>query len=113
MVLPAMGLVSEVIPRFSGQRVCGYPAMVAALVAIGFLGFTVWAHHMFTTGVNPSVRAGFMVTTMLIGIPTGVKIFNWIGTMYGGRIRFTTAMLFAIGFVSMFAIGGIGGVYMA
>jgi cytochrome c oxidase subunit 1 len=113
MILPAMGIVSEVIPRFSGQKIFGYPAMVLALVAIAFLGFTVWAHHMFTTGINPSVRAGFMITTMLIGIPTGVKIFNWIGTMYGGRIRFTTAMLFAIGFVSMFAIGGIDGIYMA
>jgi cytochrome c oxidase subunit 1 len=113
MILPAMGIVSEVIPRFSGQPIFGYRAMVFALASIGFLGFTVWAHHMFTTGIDPRIRAGFMVTTMTIGLPTGVKIFNWIGTMYGGRIRFTTPMLFAIGFVAMFTIGGIDGIYMA
>ncbi len=113
MILPAMGIVSEVLPRFSGQPIFGYRAMVYAMAVIGFLGFTVWAHHMFTTGIDPRVRAGFMVTTMTIGLPTGVKIFNWIGTMYGGRIRFTTPMLFAIGFVAMFTIGGIDGIYMA
>ena len=113
MILPAMGIVSEVIPRFSGQPIFGYRPMVYAMAVIGFLGFTVWAHHMFTTGIDPRVRAGFMATTMTIGLPTGVKIFNWIGTMYGGRIRFATPMLFAIGFVSMFTIGGIDGIYMA
>ena len=113
MILPAMGIVSEVIPRFSGQPIFGYWGMVLALASIGGLGFTVWAHHMFTTGIDPRVRAGFMVATMMIGLPTGVKIFNWIGTMYGGKIRFTTPMLFSIGFVAMFTIGGIDGIYMA
>ena len=113
MILPAMGIVSEVIPRFSGQPIFGYWGMVLALASIGGLGFTVWAHHMFTTGIDPRVRAGFMVATMMIGLPTGVKIFNWIGTMWGGKIRLTVPMLFAIGFVAMFTIGGIDGIYMA
>jgi cytochrome c oxidase subunit 1 len=113
MILPAMGIVSEVIPRFSGQPIFGYWGMVLAMASIGGLGFTVWAHHMFTTGIDPRVRAGFMVATMTIGLPTGVKIFNWIGTMWGGKVRLTVPMLFAIGFVANFTIGGIDGIYMA
>jgi cytochrome c oxidase subunit 1 len=113
MILPAFGIVSEVIPRFSGNPIFGYKGMVIAIASIGFLGFTVWAHHMFTTGIDPTVRAGFMIATMMIGVPTGIKIFNWVGTMWGGRLRFTTAMLFAVGFVAMFTIGGIDGIYMA
>ena len=113
MVLPAMGIVSEVIPRFSGQPIYGYKGMAIAMASIGILGFTVWAHHMFTTGIDPGVRIGFMIATMMIGVPTSVKIFNWVLTMWGGKIRFTTSMLFAIGFVAMFTIGGIDGIYMA
>ena len=113
MILPAMGIVSEVIPRFSGNPIFGYKAMVFAMAVIGFLGFTVWAHHMFTSGIDVRVRAGFMATTMAIGVPTGVKIFNWIGTMYNGKVRLTVPMLFALGFVAMFTIGGIDGIYMA
>ena len=110
MVLPAFGIVSEIIPVFSRKPLFGYSVMVYALAAIGFLGFGVWAHHMFTTGLGPTANAVFSGSTMLIAIPTGVKIFNWIGTMVGGSMKFTTPMLFAIGLVSQFTIGGLSGV---
>lgn len=110
LVLPAMGLVSEILPTFSRKPLFGYAAVVFAGAAIGFLGFGVWAHHMFASGITPVAQAAFGLTTMTIAIPTGIKIFNWLGTMWGGRIRFTTAMLFAIGFISLFVIGGLSGV---
>ena len=110
MILPAMGLVSEVMPTFSRKPLFGYSAMVFAGVAIGFIGFGVWAHHMFTSAVGPVARSAFGLTTMFIAVPTGIKIFNWVFTMWGGKIRFTTAMLFSVGFVSMFTIGGLSGV---
>lgn len=113
MILPAMGIISEVIPRMVRRPIFGYHAMAYSILAIAFLGFTVWAHHMFTTGIDPRVRVAFMGMTMIIGIPTGVKIFNWIATLWGGRIRFEAPLLFSVGFISMFVIGGIDGVFMA
>ncbi|HEX6534863.1 MAG TPA: cbb3-type cytochrome c oxidase subunit I, partial [Gemmatimonadaceae bacterium] len=110
LILPAFGLVSEVLPPFSRKPLFGYPVMVYSLILIGFLGFGVWAHHMFAVGMGPVADSIFGITTMLIAIPTGVKIFNWLGTMWGGSIRFTTACLFAIGLVGLFTIGGISGV---
>jgi cytochrome c oxidase subunit I len=113
LILPAFGLTSEVVPTFSRQPLFGYPMMIYATIVIGFLGFSVWAHHMFAVGMGPIADTAFGVTSMLIAIPTGVKIFNWISTMWGGALRFTTAMLFAIGLVASFPIGGISGVMHA
>jgi cytochrome c oxidase subunit 1 len=113
MILPAFGIASEIIPVFSRKPLFGYAVMVYALAAIAFLGFGVWAHHMFTTGLGPTVNSVFASSTMLIAVPTGVKIFNWLGTMWLGHLRFTSAMLFAVGMVSMFTIGGISGVMEA
>src|SRR5215469_409887 len=113
LILPAFGLVSEVLPTFSRKPLFGYPVMVYSGILIGFLGFGVWAHHMFAVGMGPIADTVFSVTTMLIAIPTGVKIFNWIFTMWGGALRFTTAMLFAIALVGMFTIGGISGIMHA
>jgi cytochrome c oxidase subunit 1 len=113
LILPAFGIVSEVIPVFSRKPLFGYAVMVYALAAIAFLGFGVWVHHMFTTGLGPTPNAVFAASTMLIAVPTGVKIFNWVGTMWGGQLHFTTPMLFAVGLVSQFTIGGISGVMHA
>jgi cytochrome c oxidase subunit I len=113
LILPAFGLVSEVLPTFSRKPLFGYPVMVYSGILIAFLGFGVWAHHMFAVGMGPIADSLFAVTTMLIGIPTGVKIFNWIFTMWGGDLRFTTAMKFAIALVALFTIGGISGVMHA
>ncbi len=110
LILPAMGIVSEVLPVFSRKPLFGYSAVVFAGAAIAFLGFGVWAHHMFASGITPVAQAAFGLATMTIAIPTGIKIFNWLGTMWMGRIRLTTPMLFAIGFVAMFTIGGLSGV---
>ena len=110
LILPAFGLVSEVLPTFSRKPLFGYPVMVYSGILIGFLGFGVWAHHMFSVGMGPIADAVFSLTTMLIAIPTGVKIFNWLATMWGGQIRFTVAMKFAIALVALFTIGGISGV---
>ncbi|MBI1870723.1 MAG: cbb3-type cytochrome c oxidase subunit I [Chlamydiae bacterium] len=113
MILPAMGMASDILSVFSRKPLFGYHAMVYALSAIAGLGFIVWAHHMFATGINPTLGTTFMVSTMLIAVPTGVKIFNWLGTLFGGRIRLTTPMLMAIAFVSMFVIGGLSGIFLA
>ncbi len=113
LILPAFGIVSEIIPTFSRKPLFGYAVMVYAIAAIAFLGFGVWAHHMFTTGLGPTANSVFAATTMIIAIPTGVKIFNWIGTMALGQLRFTTPMLFAVGLVSQFVIGGLSGVMHA
>ena len=110
LILPAFGLVSEVLPTFSRKPLFGYPVMVYSGILIGFLGFGVWAHHMFSVGMGPIADAVFSLTTMLIAIPTGVKIFNWMATMWGGQIRFTVAMKFAIALVALFTMGGISGV---
>ena len=110
LILPAMGIVSEVIPTFSRKPLFGYPFIIFSGIIIGFMGWGVWSHHMFTVGLGPIANSVFAITTMLIAIPTGVKIFNWIGTMWGGSIWFSTAMLFAMGFIGMFIIGGISGI---
>src|ERR671932_337104 len=110
LILPAFGLVSEVLPTFARKPLFGYPVMVYSLILIAFLGFGVWAHHMFAVGMGPIADSVFGIKTMLIAIPTGVKIFNWLGTLWGGSIRFTTSMLFAIGLIGLFTIGGISGI---
>ncbi|MYC89815.1 MAG: cytochrome c oxidase subunit I [Gemmatimonadales bacterium] len=110
LILPAFGIVSDVIPTFSRKILFGYPVVVFSGVLIAFLGFGVWVHHMFSVGLGPVVNAVFGGATMLIAIPTGIKIFNWIATMWGGRLRFRTAMLFAVGLVATFTIGGLSGV---
>jgi len=113
LILPAFGLVSEIIPVFSRKPLFGYAVMVYALAAIAFLGFGVWVHHMFTTGLGATPTAAFSAATMLIAIPTGVKILNWTATMWGGSLSFPTAMLFVVGLVSQFVIGGLSGVMHA
>jgi len=112
LILPAFGIISEVVPTFSRKRLFGYSSMVFATILIAFLGFMVWAHHMFTTGLGPVANALFAIATMLIAVPTGIKIFNWLFTMWGGQIRFTSANLFAIGFVPTFVMGGVTGVML-
>ena len=113
LILPAFGLVSEVLPVFSRKPLFGYSVMVYSGMLIAFLGFGVWAHHMFAVGMGPVADSAFSVMTMLIGIPTGVKIFNWLGTLWGGTLRFTTAMKFGIALIALFTIGGISGVMHA
>jgi cytochrome c oxidase subunit 1 len=113
LILPAFGIISEILPVFSGKPIFGYTFIAWSGVAIGFLSFTVWAHHMFAVGLPPIAQAFFATTTTLIAIPTAVKIFNWVGTIYGGRLRFYTPMLFAVGFVAMFLIGGLNGAALA
>lgn len=110
LILPAMGIVSEVLPTFSRKPLFGYPVVVLSGVFIGFMGWAVWSHHMFTVGLGPIANATFAVSTMLIAVPTGVKVFSWIGTMWGGSIDFKTPMLFAVGFIFLFIIGGLSGV---
>ncbi|MFT4536203.1 MAG: cytochrome c oxidase subunit 1 [Saprospiraceae bacterium] len=112
IILPAMGLVSEVLAVHSRKPVFGYRAMVYSILAIAFLSFIVWAHHMFMSGVNPFISNFFVVFTLIIAVPSAVKVFNWIATLYGGNIRLNTPMLFAIGFVSMFISGGLTGVFL-
>jgi cytochrome c oxidase subunit 1 len=110
LILPAFGIVSEIIPVFSRKPIFGYPFMVFSGIAIGFMGWGVWAHHMFASGMGPISVAAFSLSTMFIAVPTGVKILNWLATMWGGKLRFTTPMLFAVGLVTMFTIGGLSGV---
>ena len=111
-ILPGMGLASQLLATFSRKPIFGYRAMVYAILGIGFLGFFVWGHHMFMSGMNPYSAMAFSVLTMSIGVPSAIKTFNWIGTLWGGRIRLTTAMLFALGFVSLFVTGGISGIFL-
>jgi cytochrome c oxidase subunit 1 len=113
LVIPAFAFMSEIIPVFSRKPIFGYPVMVGATVAIGFVSMSVWAHHMFTIGMNSYANSFFAITTMAVGIPTGIKIFNWIGTMWGGRILFKTPMLFSIGFLGQFLIAGLTGIIQA
>ena len=113
LVLPPMGIVSYVLPRFAGRRLFGFKFVVYSTLAIGVLSFGVWAHHMFATGMDPRLRASFMAVSLAIAIPSAVKTFNWITTMWNGQVRLTTPMLFCIGFVSNFIIGGVTGVFLA
>lgn len=112
IILPAMGLVSEVLSVQSRKPIFGYKAMVYSILAIAFLSFIVWAHHMFMSGVNPFISNFFVVFTLIIAVPSAVKVFNWISTLYGGNIRFNAASMFAIGFVSMFISGGLTGIFL-
>ena len=113
MILPAMGMVSDIIACFARKPIFGYKPMVYAIAGIAGLGFIVWGHHMFVSGMNPALGMTFMVSTMMIALPSAIKVFNWLGTLWGGKIQFTTPMLFAVGFVSMFIIGGLSGIFMA
>ena len=113
MILPAMGVISEVLPVFARKPIFGYKAIAYSSAAIGFLGFLVWAHHMFTTGISPVLQGFFMAATMTIAVPSGVKMFNWIATLWGGSIDLKAPMYFALGFLSLFVIGGISGVFQA
>src|SRR5882672_2829370 len=112
-ILPAMGLCSQLVSVFSRKPIFGYKAMVYAMLSIGILGFMVWGHHMFMSGISPYTAFAMSVMTMAIGVPSAIKTFNWIGTLWGGKIRFTPPMLFAIGFVSLFVSGGISGPFLA
>ena len=112
-ILPGMGVASHVLSNFSRKPVFGYRAMVGAMGAIGFLGFCVWGHHMFISGMSPYSAFAFSLMTMTIGVPSAIKTFNWLGTLWGGKIHFTTSMLFALGFVSLFVTGGLSGLFLA
>ena len=113
MILPAMGIISEILPVFARKPIFGYAAMVLALVAIGFFSLLVWAHHMFTVGLSRPLLGFFMVASMVIAIPTGIKIFNWLATTWRGNLIFDTPMLYALGFVGVFTIGGLSGIFLA
>ena len=112
-ILPGMGVASQLLSTFSRKPIFGYKAMVYAIMAIGFLGFMVWGHHMFMSGMSPYTAFAFSLMTMAIGVPSAIKTFNWLGTIHGGRVRFQTPMLFAIGFVSLFVSGGLSGPFLA
>jgi len=113
LILPAMGLVSEIMANRSRKPIFGYHAMVIAMIAIAFLGWIVWGHHMFQSGMNPMLGSTFMVTTIVIAVPSAIKTFNWLGTLWRGNIHFDTPMLHALAFVAMFIIGGLSGIFMA
>ena len=113
LVLPAMGVTSDILSVFSRKPIFGYRAMAFSMIAIAFLSWIVWGHHMFLSGMNPLLGTAFMLTTMVIAVPSAIKTFNWLGTLWGGSIRFTVPLLFAVGFVSNFVIGGLSGIFMA
>jgi cytochrome c oxidase subunit I len=113
MILPGFGIVSHVVSTFSRKPIFGHLGMVYALIAIGVIGFLVWAHHMYTVGMSSSAQAYFALASMVIAVPTGIKIFSWIATMWGGSMTFRTPMLWAIGFIFVFTVGGVTGVVLA
>src|SRR6266849_265679 len=113
MILPAMGFVSDIISTCARKPLFGYKPMVLAIAGIAGLGFIVWGHHMFQSGMDPRLGTGFMIATIMIALPSAVKVFNWLGTIWMGNIQYTTAMLFALAFVSLFVIGGLSGIFMA
>jgi len=113
MILPAMGFVSDILSTFARKPIFGYKAMVFSIMGIAGLGFIVWGHHMFQSGMNPALGSAFMASTMVIAVPSAIKTFNWLGTLWRGSIRFSSAMLHALAFVSSFIIGGLSGVFMA
>jgi cytochrome c oxidase subunit 1 len=113
LILPAMGVASEILPVFARKPIFGYRAMAYSMIAIAGLSWIVWGHHMFQSGMNPTLGMAFMTTTMVIAVPSAIKTFNWLGTLWGGDIHFRPPMLYALAFVSMFVIGGLSGIYMA
>jgi cytochrome c oxidase subunit I len=113
MILPGFGVISEVLPVFSRKPIFGYKLIAFSSLAIGIFGFLVWAHHMFTSGMDPLLRVPFMITSMIIAVPTGVKIFSWLATIWGGKLIFKTSMMFALAFISLFVIGGLTGIFLA
>jgi cytochrome c oxidase subunit I len=113
MILPAFGMISEILPIHARKPIFGYLAIAYSSIAISFLGLIVWAHHMFTSGTPDWLRMFFMIATMVIAVPTGIKVFSWVATIWGGKLRLNSAMLFAIGFVSMFVVGGLSGIMVA
>ncbi len=113
MILPAMGMVSDILSTFARRPLFGYRAMIYSIAGIAGLGFIVWGHHMFQSGMDPRLGTGFMIATIMIALPSAIKVFNWLGTIWHGKIQYTSAMLFALGFVAMFIIGGLSGIFMA
>ena len=113
MILPAMGAISEIFPVFSRKPIFGYKMIALSSMAISVLGLTVWAHHMFTSGLNPGLRVPYMITSMIVAVPTGVKVFSWLATIWDGKLRFNTPMLFSLGFMSLFLVGGVTGIFLA